>query len=266
MPGLVILEWTFSPPDYFEEPVEVVRASYTMSIRSGKVEAKIDVPVFDSDSSMQQQLQAALAARFEAVQLLTHKLYELSGPTLIRVRPDGTRDIFVQLTGATVTLTGGSVDFRATNTNGEVVIDTRRERIDRKRDLADLVATHRASDKILASLLSSYGSGVRDPNNELVHLYEIKEALSSKFGGDANARALLSIGASHWSAFGRLCNREPLRQGRHRGTSVGALRDATESELAEARAIAKGMIEAYLRYLDAQAATKPNGVTDRGHT
>jgi hypothetical protein len=49
--------------------------------------------------------------------------------------------------------------------------------------------------------------------------------------------------------LGQLCNDEPLRQGRHRGKTGKALRDASENELFEARRIACDMILAYLHYL-----------------
>lgn len=95
-------------------------------------------------------------------------------------------------------------------------------------------------------MLRSYDAGVRDPNNELVHLYEIRDALSVKFGGESSARAALAITASQWSRLGQLCNNEPSRQGRHRGKTGEALRDASEGELVETRGIARAMIEAYL--------------------
>ena len=84
-----------------------------------------------------------------------------------------------------------------------------------------------------------------------MHLYEIRDALCTKFKGEHPTRAALGIGRTEWSRFGALCNDEPLRQGRHRGQKAGALRDATESELIEARGIARAMIEAYLQYLEA---------------
>jgi len=99
-------------------------------------------------------------------------------------------------------------------------------------------------------MLRSYDASVRDPNNELVHLYEIRDALSAKFGGENSARTALAITSTQWSRLGQLCNQEPLRQGRHRGKTGEALRDANEGELAEARGIARAMIEAYLQHLD----------------
>ncbi len=93
---------------------------------------------------------------------------------------------------------------------------------------------------------------VNEPNNELVHLYEIRDALSTKFGGENAARTKLAISNANWSRLGQLANSAPLRQGRHRGKKVGELRDATESELKETRNIARNMIEAYFDYLEKQ--------------
>jgi hypothetical protein len=96
---------------------------------------------------------------------------------------------------------------------------------------------------------------VADPDNELVHLYEIRDALATKFGGEGAVRSALGIRSKEWSSLGQRANSEPLRQGRHRGTKVGGeLRDAVESELKDARGIARNMIEAYLYYLVGQNA------------
>ena len=37
MQDVVILEWTFSPPDFYEEPIHIVREDYDMRIDNGKV-------------------------------------------------------------------------------------------------------------------------------------------------------------------------------------------------------------------------------------
>jgi len=107
-------------------------------------------------------------------------------------------------------------------------------------------------------MLLSYDAGVRDPNNELVHLYEIRDALSTKFGGENSVRAALTITSAQWSRLGQLCNHEPLRQGRHRGKSGEAMRDASEAELAESRSIARAMIEAWRMGLGSLAHCSSN--------
>jgi len=101
-------------------------------------------------------------------------------------------------------------------------------------------------------LLNSYKSAMNDPNNELVHLYEIRDALSKKFGdGDKNKTCkALNISTTQWSQLGNLTNNPSLRQGRHRGKNPGTLRNATVEELTEARNIALLFVEAYFKYLE----------------
>jgi hypothetical protein len=96
-------------------------------------------------------------------------------------------------------------------------------------------------------------TGQRDDvlrQNELAHLYEVLDALAKNFGGKYPACSALGIEEAHWRRLGELANDAPLSQGRHRGWHVGRLQDATSEELNEARAIAKNMIQAYLKYLD----------------
>ena len=250
MSVVVVLEWKFTPPDYFEEAIEILRNDYVMTIADGTVEAKIEAAIYDTNPSIRQVLQGSLNDRFLGVQLLAHRPYELSSSTIIRVRSDGRRDKSIELESGCLVMSGGSIDFRIADMDGNIIADSKRDRIERKKSLAELVSVHRASDGLLAAMLRSYSAGVRDPNNELVHLYEIRDALSVKFGGDNSARAAIAITASQWSRLGQLCNNDPLRQGRHRGKTGEALRDASEGELVEARGIVRAMIEAYLQYLE----------------
>jgi hypothetical protein len=252
MSAVVVFEWNFTPPDYFEQPIEIVRDDYTLTIADGKAEARLDSVAYDANPSIRQTLHDGLNDRFLGVQLLIHRAYELSRSTMTRVYPDGRREVFLELESKLI-LRGLPVEFQVRDKDGEIVADSRRDRVEKKGRLADLVSTYRASDETLASLLRSHSAAVGEPNNELVHLYEIRDALSVRFGGDTEARSALGISSADWSRFGRLCNNEPLRQGRHRGKTGTALRDATEPELVEARRIAREMIEAYLLRLDTPA-------------
>lgn len=242
----VILDWTFTPPNYFEEEITISRPQYTMTIGDGTAQAQIDSVVFDANPSLQEELHCDLLSRFAGIQLLTHRPYELSNPTVSRVHPDGRRDVFVQAQTAIHAVSGMTADIQLVGKEGNIVSDSKRDRVETKKRLAELIATNRPTDRLLDALLRSHDAAVRDPGNELVHLYEIRDALSKKFGGEKAARAALSIRSSDWSRFGRICNDEPLRQGRHRGKTGPALRDATKAELEEARRIARDMIVAYL--------------------
>jgi hypothetical protein len=253
MSAIVVFEWSFTPPHYFEGPIEVVRDDYTLTIAHGKAEARLDSAAYEANPSIRQTLHEGLNDRFLGVQLLTHRAYELSRSTMTRVHPDGRKDVFLEVEPARIVITGHPVDFQVRDKDGNVIADSKRDRVEKKRSVADLVSTYRASDATLASLLRSHDAAVRDPNNELVHLYEIRDALSAKFGGEREARSALGISSADWSRFGLLCNNEPLRQGRHRGKIGAALRDATEAELVEVRRIARSMTEAYLLHVDSLA-------------
>ncbi|MEP6742496.1 MAG: kelch repeat-containing protein [bacterium] len=63
MNAVVVLEWHFSPPDYFEEEIRIARDDYTMSIADGKVEATIDVAIYDANPSLRGALHDALNDR-----------------------------------------------------------------------------------------------------------------------------------------------------------------------------------------------------------
>jgi len=249
MEDVVILEWTFTPKDYFEDEIRIERSDYEMIIKDGLTEARISPEVYDKEHKMRDSLHQNLNDRFLGVQLLTHRPYTLSKASMFRLHPDGRKDVTVFPESCVMTITAGNVDIVVKDKDGNVVSDSRRDRVEKKKELAELAETY-SSDPVAASLLASYKAAVNDPDNELVHLYEIRDALSKLFLGEKQARTLLRLSASEWSRLGQLANSEPLKQGRHRGKNAGELRDATEEELTEARKIARNFVEAYLVYLD----------------
>jgi len=249
MEDVVLLEWSFTPKDYFEDEVQVVRDDYVMVIKDGTVEARINPQIYDKDHKMRDTLTESLNNRFLGVQLLTHKPYKLSKASMCRLHPDGRKDVTIFPDTCVMKMTAYNADIVLKDKNGNVISDSRRDRVEKKKELSKLAELY-SSDIVAASLLASYKAAVNDPENELVHLYEIRDALSKFFKGEAEARKALKVSASEWSRLGQLSNSEPFKQGRHRGKSVGELRDASESELVEARNIARSFVEAYLVYLD----------------
>ena len=245
---VMVLEWTFSPPDYFEEPVSISRDDYQITIRDGKVEARMESVVYESIPALKDTIENALNQRFRAVELLTQRAYALSYARRLRLHPDGHKEFFI--TASDSIALRDSVDIRATDRNGNVVYDSRKERIKRQTELADLAEKHGSRDPLARSILASYHAAVEDPDNELVHLYEIRDALAKEFGGEKQACNELGIGRGIRSELGRLADNEPIKQGRHRGKFAGKLRDATESELERGREIARNLVTAYLRFLE----------------
>ena len=191
----ITLEWSFSPPDYFEEPINISRLDYNMSIADGKVVAELNSAIYDANPLLRKELHDALIGRFLGVQLLTHRAYKLASPTMAHIHPDGRRDISIELESQCLTSSMGSLDIQLTDKDGNIVSDSKKDRIEKKMNPAELVATHHA-DIVLTALLKSHEAAVHDPNNELVHLYEIREALSQRFCGESAARAVLNVPAS----------------------------------------------------------------------
>ena len=99
-------------------------------------------------------------------------------------------------------------------------------------------------------MLQSYSWAVSFPDDELVYLYEIRDAATEPYGKQVAARNALGISKTDWDKLGSLANNEPLRQGRHRGSQTADLRNATEDELEEARRIAREIISGLAKTLD----------------
>jgi len=249
MSAVVVFEWTFSPSDFFEEPIEIVRDDYTMTIENGKAKARMDSTTYEANPSIRQTLHEGLNDRFLGFQLVNHRAYKLSRSAMTRVHPDGRRGLSLAAEVAAVSITGRPA-LIILGKDGSVICDPKRDRFEKAERLADLVSTYHSCDETVASLVRSHKDSVHEPDHELVHLYEIRDALTKRFGRKEEALSALGISSADWNDFGTLCNDPALSQGRHCGKAGTALRHATESELVAARRIALDMIEAYLQYLD----------------
>jgi hypothetical protein len=241
------LEWSYVPADFFEQPFEYKQKDYTVEIKAGRVVARLAAIADEQTEAAFQEIHKELDARFLGAQLASNKPYELSGYMTTRTNPDGTAEIGISF-AATLHMSA-TCDAIVLDAAGKVKSDTKRDRIEARKELALLASKHRM-DYVAASLLKSYSAAITDAANQLTHLYEIRDALAKKFSGDANACSALGIGSNQWSRLGYLANVAPLSQGRHRGKMIGQLRDAIPAELDEARTIAKHMIQAYLDHLE----------------
>jgi len=101
----------------------------------------------------------------------------------------------------------------------------------------------------LRRALLSYETALADPENALVHLYEVRDAVVTHFGSETNTRKVLGVSKTQWSDFGRLANDEPVREGRHRGKHSDLLRSATHKELEVAFIFAGELIRSLVHAL-----------------
>lgn len=246
----IVVEWNFKPKDYFEADFAIEYDNYSIEIKSGIAKTILDPVHQDNADKIINDLSQDLESRFLAVQVMTHQSYKLGKPSRYDLRKDGTKNIYLQVEDIIMVTDISPVDIIVKDKNGNVVSDSKQDRIDEKKWFSDTSAKHRVNDPTLDQMLKSYNSSVSDPNNELVHLYEIRDAVSKKFGGENKARAKLNITKKEWSDFGLIANNKPLLQGRHRGNNAGFLRKADASELGIMRKIASKMVKNYLTYLE----------------
>lgn len=247
MNEILLLEWTFTPTDYFEEDVDFSSEACTIRVNNGRAEARIPSDNYPDDHTVRNVLHAELDARFLAVQMLSHKAYTLSKPNLTKLYPDGSKGVCVFVEALTLNLSVNHPNLTTTGSNSIEIQNTKRERIKSRVEYSNLAAKY-YSDPIVQSILKSYAAAVNDPRNELIHLFEVIDTLKKTFSNDREkARRAIDVSKEQWDRLWKLANDEPLNQGRHRGKHPGTLRDATDSELDEARRIASKMIQGFLK-------------------
>lgn len=244
------LEWKYTPSDYLETPIKISELGINLEISKGVAIARIDPEIFGNNSSISADLTKIVENRLYAVQLVTHKKFSLGKPARSDLREDGKKNIFIEVDSIKINLSLGTPDLIITDSDGNIISNTKKERLDKQQWFSETVDRHRTTDVTLDQILKSYQMSVEDPDNELVYLYEVREALARKFGGQATAMEKLCLNKTQWDIIGILANNEPFKQGRHRGNWVGNLRAAELSELEKARKSAALLIEKYLIYLE----------------
>lgn len=245
-----VLEWDYSPAEAFEEPFQFSTPDHDLIIGDGKVtitlaEARAAVPPAERMS-----LESLVRMAVQAAEALSHRKVELDGPRILQYENEKLVLQAVQAGVATLTITGVPADVIERDAAGNIIRDTRAERIRGAQKFIEDCLRHGSRDGLLLTVLSSYHYAIADPSNEFVYLYEIRDAFKARYGSDDAAKSALGISSRDWSEFGKLTNVEPVVQGRHRGVHGSrSLRPATVEELGRVREIARRMILSYVNSL-----------------
>lgn len=247
MKDVYLLEWQFKPNDFFEQVLECTILDAQVRIDGGSVEARVPPKIFDNTTDFDVLIHEHISRMFAGVQLVAKKKFELTEPSVTRLHPDGRRGIFLKSKTGIGFAVGHPVDFIVTRADG-TRIDSKAERLESKRELANRIADC-GTDPHLSMMLASFQRAMDDRANTLIHLYEVLDTLSERFGGKKDAIDTLSIPKDWWSDLGRIANHEPLKEGRHRGKMVLNLRKATSVELDHCKSIAANLIARYAEYL-----------------
>ena len=241
-PDRVELEWVYQPADFFEVAYSYSNPDFQVTIEDGLGVAILTTPSEPVSPALQQQIVDCMAGIFLTRQLQTHREFDLGLPR-VHVHRDGITTSSKGFTIDGIFAEAIPMDVITTDADGNVR-DTRAERIARHTATLNLFATKLSRGSVLRRMLESYSHAVKDPSDEWIHLYEIRDALATHYTSHRKARAALGIGQDEWDRVGVLANVEPILQGRHRGHHDN-LRPATREELAEVRQAVRRWIETF---------------------
>lgn len=247
----VIANWTYTPKDYLEDETLVEESGYAINIKDGDVELVINEEDETNVSETHSKYSDLVESFFMNELLNKRQAYELKASTLKFVGEDGSISHFLKVKRANVSIEFATeLSFKKLDKDGKVIYDSKEEKKKRQAELLIKLQNALHSDELVKGLFESYKNAITDPDNELVHLYEIRDALLNRFGSKAEALKILSIEGNDWSDLGRICNELPLKEGRHRGQMKGKLRNASKEELKLAREISLKMIESSIDYVN----------------
>lgn len=247
------LEWRYQPADLLAEGQTIEAHGAVMVIQDGVVRAELDAGIYQADSTTSEKLLRTIKARLAPYEYASvDPLLIDPSPTLTITHQDGRpREIHLQSDFASVRIRD-SLEIQIYR-NGVLIQDSAQERQDRLHSEAELLSKY-GDDELLSRLLASNSASKRDPKSEFTHLYEILEALQTRFGKPPMLTNELGIEKSKVGKFHAVCN-DPSTVSRHRGLTKGPLREPTPEEYSYARSFAWEMILSYAHRLDKHSAT-----------
>src|SRR4030042_6134224 len=131
----IILEWKFTPPDYFEEPYVIKKQGYKIEIDNGAITATISPAFYEMRPDARMEFHKKINDLFLGAQVINFKRFSISKPTMHRLYPDGRKDISIFPDPLVCKCTlSDSVDITMTDKNGNIVADTKSKRINSRKN------------------------------------------------------------------------------------------------------------------------------------
>lgn len=246
MKATVILEGTYSPKDYFEEPRPISGPQLTVNLNDGQLTATLECEADnpkDDFHRIHNQIRKSIDRIFQFRQITKHTPFRFDTRSVRVTLSDGTTygRTYSEPTPAIFTTT-------PYDTSPEAV-----KKAQKDEKLITRAIKYGRDDETLDALITFLQRSITDPDQEISHLYDIRDALRKRFGTIGEARNKLSISQQQWKLLDDLANERGLEEGRHRGRHHTSLRKAKEEELDGARRIGRLMIYKYIHYLKLQA-------------
>lgn len=236
-----ILEWTYEPRDFFEEAVDLAMSDGRVYITAGNARGEFGGTSYDQGHSFRDAAHSELSVFFMAHQVNTAKPFTLSLASMHRLHADRRRDHTLFVEAGVLSITS-LFDFVLRDAEGNVKRDSKAERRATHYQLRDNATQLYKTDHVMRRILQSFHNAQSDPDNMLVHLYEIQECLETTLGHKEKLCKKLGLDVADWNRLKIMANEEPLFEGRHRGKHP-VLRHATADALRSATSFAQTLIQ-----------------------
>lgn len=247
----IILEWGYNPKTFFEKDVIIENEQYHLEISEGKI--VLELKKYNSLIT-HKDYNNFIESHFISRMIDNRVNYEIEEGATIFEDENGKRDIHIKPKTINLTATlSTKVSFTTRDKDGNIIYDSEQEEKNRQQEFLSKVQNVLDKYDIVPHLIESYKNSILHPNDELVYLYEIIDAIQTYFNGQSKARKILNIPKAEWSELGMICNKLPLKQGRHRGQMVGKLKDS-KSEIERARKLSQKIIHSFINYLNSLKA------------
>lgn len=241
--------WTYSPKDFFESNFNHTNCTGRVEINNGDIIVELNTSEDPVSAKTLKDVNDLITNIFNITQLLKNETYLLNNPIIRQEKPEGKKPTLMTFLSDTVILRD-QIDFKIAIEDGNIVIDTKEKRINEHKRLTEIILNKSREHPLSEGLLNIFNSAMNEPSNELVRLFEIKEALKKYFGNEKNAISRLGVSRKRWNELGKICNDLPLKEGRHAGFHIDSLRKATKEELKMARNITRDLIISFIGLLD----------------
>lgn len=253
MDAKYIIEWKFTPKDYFKVPRHIECENYEMWISQGKVKAEVNEEDCEDVYRMMENLHSSLQSRFIAVELKTLLPFHISNPSVYKLYSDGHEHYYLQ--SQSISMSRLEIEkpvLQIIDENGNINSNFVNNDKENEKLITELLEKYRETNSTVKKVIISFQMASEKPKKELVYLYEVWEALRKKLGGEEAAKKILSVTKEDKKKLAGLANNPEIRQGRHTGNQIGNTRDAKKEELQDARRVASKMIVNYLNHLESQ--------------
>ncbi|WP_429440410.1 hypothetical protein [Paraburkholderia youngii] len=152
------------------------------------------------------------------------------------------------------------LSVRITDGNGKVVFDAAEHEAQQARQaLQNAQENLRADgarlvkhldDEYFRRAWESFGLALGEDEHAIGHLYDVRDAIVKKLGGEVHARTKLNLRRAEWDDFGSIFNSDSVKGGRHNGRHPTPMRAMTHGQRQKVIRFARTMLLAYGDYLE----------------